>query len=63
MDEASYRDVAAAQLQRPDDHLLLGVLYARAGAQQEASRELAAYRESHPDDLAAQQLAESVQAW
>jgi len=63
MDEASYRDVTAARQQRPDDHLLLGVLYARAGAQQEAAKELAAYRESHPEDIAAQQLVESVQAW
>lgn len=63
MDEASFRDLTAAQRERPDDHLLLGVLYARAGAQHDAAKELAAYRNEHPEDLAAQQLAESVQAW
>lgn len=63
MDEASFRDLTTAQRERPDDHLLLGVLYARAGAQHDAAKELAAYRNEHPEDLAAQQLAESVQAW
>jgi hypothetical protein len=63
MDEPSFRELTVAQRERPDDHLLLAVLYARAGAQSDAAKELAAYRAAHADDVVARQLAESLQSW
>jgi hypothetical protein len=63
MDEASFRELTAAQRERPDDHLLLAVLYARAGARSDAEKELAAYRAAHANDVVARQLAESLQSW
>lgn len=63
VDDTSFRDLTEAQRDRPGDHLLLGILYARAGAQEEAAKELVTYRNTHPNDAAAQELMESVQAW
>jgi hypothetical protein len=63
MDEPSLQELSAALRERPDDHLLLAVLYARAGARSDAAKELAAYRAAHANDAAARQLAESLQSW
>src|SRR5438105_1868544 len=63
LDDTSFRDLATAQRERPGDHLLLGILYARAGVQEEAAKELATYHDAHPNDAAATQLMESVEAW
>jgi len=63
VDDTSFHDLTTAQRERPGDHLLLGILYARAGVQKEAAKELATYRNSHPNDAAAQELMESVEAW
>ncbi len=51
-------DLDAARRATPDDHLLLGVLYARAGLREEALRELAAASEPEARTLAA-----SIRAW
>jgi hypothetical protein len=63
VDDTSFHDLTTAQRERPGDHLLLGILYARAGIQKEAAKELATYRNSHPNDAAAQELMESVEGW
>jgi hypothetical protein len=63
MDEASASQLAAARSERPNDHLLLGVLYAHAGAQPEAAAELSAHLRTHPDDQAAQSIAQSIEMW
>jgi hypothetical protein len=51
-------------IQRADgDDFLTGVLYARAGAQQEAEERLQRYVQSHPDDAAARSVLVSIQRW
>jgi hypothetical protein len=63
MDAESAGELAAARSERPNDHLLLGVLYAHAGAQPEASAEFAAHLREHPADEAAQHLSQSIETW
>jgi hypothetical protein len=63
LDERSSADLAEARRRFPDDHLLLGVLEARSGLQQEALADLRAYAARHPDDRKAAALAESVAHW
>jgi hypothetical protein len=55
LDAQTAATIAAARTRSPGDHLLLGVLYARAGVQDRAIEEL---RAAHADNLAA-----SVRAW
>jgi hypothetical protein len=55
--------ITAARRARPGDHLLLGILSARAGLADVAEAELAAYAAAHPNDRAAQSLWRSVQDW
>lgn len=62
-DAASLQPIDDARRVRPDDHLLLGVLYARAGLQGEAVTELSRYAAEHPADTRARQLLESVRRW
>jgi hypothetical protein len=54
--DAAMREIAAARVARPDDRLLLGILYARAGMRDSALAELA-------NDPRAAALAESVRRW
>jgi hypothetical protein len=63
LDERASSDLAEAQRRFPDDHLLLGVLEARAGMQQEALADLRTHIAQHPDDRKAAPLAESVARW
>jgi anti-sigma factor RsiW len=62
LDEAAHRELDAARKRYPDDHLLLGVLAAHDGLQDEAIAELTRLQTSHPDARAAA-LLESVRAW
>ena len=63
LDERSSADLAEARRRFPDDHLLLGVLEARSGMQQEALADLRAHVARHPDDRKAAALAETVAHW
>lgn len=63
LDERSSADLADARRRFPDDHLLLGVLEARSGMQQEALADLRAHATRHSDDRKAAALAESVARW
>ena len=63
MDEASFRELEAARSERPGDHLLFGVLYARAGARRQAATELAEYLRARPGDERARRLAGSIDRW
>jgi hypothetical protein len=54
--DAAIRNAEAARRLRPADHLLLGVLYARAGMPADAERELTDYLRLHPDDRDARTL-------
>ena len=58
LDEPTLQDVEAARRRFPNDHLLLGVLYARAGVQRRAEEEL---RASH--DPRAARLLNEVRHW
>jgi hypothetical protein len=58
LDEATAGDLAEAQRRYPNDHLLLGVLYARAGLQQRAEEELRA-----STSPAAARIREGVGEW
>ena len=53
-------ELARARRERPNDHLLLAVLHARAGMQAEALRELRAHVEEHPEE---RHLLDSVERW
>jgi len=63
IDEATKRELDDARRLHPDDHLLLGVLEAQAGLQEEALRDLGRHVVTHPDDAAARRLAASVREW
>lgn len=63
LDATSANEIADARRTNPDDHLLLGVLYARGGVQDRASDELSAWLAAHPDDFEAQRLLESISRW
>jgi hypothetical protein len=63
LDERSSADLTDARRRFPDDHLLLGVLEARAGMQQEALADLRNHMAQHPDDRKAAALVESVAHW
>jgi hypothetical protein len=54
-------DAEAAHRLRPTDHLLLGVLYARAALPTDATRELTEYLRAHPNDPPAQRVLASLQ--
>ncbi len=57
LDDAKRRELDAARRLAPDDHLLLGVLYARAGLQRQAADELAR------GNASARALAAGVRKW
>lgn len=60
---AAADELARARRLRPGSHLVLGVLYARAGLADEAEREFRALAESNPDSSVARSLLSSVQDW
>jgi anti-sigma factor RsiW len=62
-DAASLQPIESVRRDHPDDHLLLGVLYARAGLQREAEAELSRYTAQHPADARARQLLASIGRW
>jgi hypothetical protein len=62
-DADSVRQIEEARRTRPGDHLLLGVLYARAGMQREAMEELSPYTAQHPGDANARGLLEAIRRW
>lgn len=53
-------DVDAALRRRPTDHLLLGVLFARARMPADAQRELTEYLRTHPNDAGARRVLENT---
>ena len=61
--EKEMAEIAEARRMRPDDHLLIGLLYARSGMRERAEEELGAWVAAHPDDGAARELLASVRAW
>jgi anti-sigma factor RsiW len=63
LEETTARELDEAHRRFPDDRLLLGLLYARAGVADRAREELAQFAAAHPEDAAARQLAESVGRW
>ena len=63
LDESSAAMLADARRRHPDDHLLIGVLYARMGMQLSAVDELRAYAAQHPRERNAAALADSVARW
>jgi hypothetical protein len=62
LDDAAHRELDSARKRYPDDHLLLGVLAAHYGLQEEALVELTRHQKSHPDARVAA-LFRSVGAW
>lgn len=61
--EAMVHDLETARRLFPEDHLLLGVLYAHAALQSDAVREFAAAAAAHSKDTAAAELERNVRAW
>jgi hypothetical protein len=59
--QAEAEQLEEAQRQRANSHLLLGLLYARAGALDEAERELTTLLAANPDSRLAKDLLASVQ--
>ncbi len=58
---AAFLDAEAAHQLRPADHLLLGILYARAALPADAARELTEYLRTHPKDPPARRVLASLQ--
>ena len=63
LDQTAANELERARRLHPNSHLLLGVLYARAGLMDEAERELRAVVESNPNSSVALNLLRSVQEW
>lgn len=63
LEQAAADELARARRLRPGSHLLLGVLYARAGMADEAEQEFQALVESNPNSSAARSLLLSVREW
>jgi anti-sigma factor RsiW len=62
-DEQTAAEIAAVKRTRPDDHLLLAILYARAGIKERALDEFATHLRSHPADTRAAAIAGAVRRW
>jgi anti-sigma factor ChrR (cupin superfamily) len=62
LDDSAHRALDSARRRYPGDHLLLGVLAAHYGLQDEAIEELTRYQSAHPDSHSAS-LLDSVRAW
>jgi hypothetical protein len=63
IDENSASELAEARHNFPRDHLLAGILCARAGMQRPAVEELTIHAAEHPDDRFAAKLLASVRSW
>jgi hypothetical protein len=61
LSEAEAAQLQKAQQEHPNSHLLMGILYARAGALDDSERELSALLAANPDSGVARQLLASVQ--
>jgi anti-sigma factor RsiW len=62
LDQAAHLDLESARRREPANHLLLGVLAAQYGLQEEAIAQLALHHSAHPDPVSTA-LLESVRAW
>jgi hypothetical protein len=62
-DAETLADIEAAGLSHPADHLLLAILYARAGMKTRALAELDSHLMSHPSDAGASALADGIRRW
>lgn len=62
-DAPTLASMEAARRAHPGDHLLLGILYARAGMKSRALSELDAHIAAHPRDRSATALADGVRRW
>lgn len=62
-DAESLADIDAAGRSHPADHLLLAILYARAGMKTRALAELDSHLASHPSDAGASALADGIRRW
>jgi hypothetical protein len=63
LDSRTAADLAAARKQFPNDHLLLGLLLARAGLREEARAELTTWTASHPGDEVARRAVGELERW
>jgi anti-sigma factor RsiW len=63
MDAESWNEINEARRLVPEDHLLVALLFARAGVQSSARQELTQYLRDHPDDTRAAGLLESLDRW
>lgn len=62
-DAKTLDDLDAARAAHPGDHLLLGIVYARAGLKEQALAELSQHGAAHPDDRRVASLIDSVRRW
>jgi hypothetical protein len=60
LSQAEAEQLEKAHSEHADSHLLLGILYARAGALDDAERELTALLAANPDSQLANELLSSV---
>jgi anti-sigma factor RsiW len=60
LDEATALEIDEARRRFRADHLLLALLYARAGVTDRAREELGAYAAEHPEDVRARQMLQSI---
>jgi anti-sigma factor RsiW len=63
LDEKSMYEISEARRRASDDHFLLGLLYARAGARERAREELEQWIAVHPADRTARAIAGSLDRW
>lgn len=63
LEQTKAEELQQARRLHPDSHLMLGVLYARAGLLDEAERELSALVEANPNSAVALSLLRSVRQW
>ena len=63
IDATEAAELARARVRASGDHLLLAVLYARAGLKEGAERELAALAAKRPDDALTRALLNSLRSW
>lgn len=63
LDEPTLATIEKAESEQPRDELAVGLLYARAGVQQDAEEHLRNYVETHPDDHTAPHILQSIEGW
>jgi Putative zinc-finger len=63
LDEGRAGEIERARREYPADHLLAGLLYARAGVKERARDELEAWDAKHPDDTVARRLLAELEQW